>query len=192
MATRALSCNVYNRSIHAGKKFSPDGSWVSVGQFKSIFRKSRGRILYSINKLERNGIIDKFNFGKSGILEVSSLADCLYKSAIHPRFFAETLYVMAEHAALLSPCMKAVRLKMMSEPNLKKARDDKKIDTRMLLGIDFKTFAHTPPQKKPEILVDLGILVLKNNAALPNIPEIDPLAEYLPPPPTDDDMFCPE
>lgn len=166
---------VYKYTAGAEKPFLPNGNAYSLFHFQRAFSQLGGKIRLSESLLQQYGLKPKVYLGRQLLFDIDHVATYLYDNAIHPRFFAEALHVIASHSTMLDRLVERIQLR-----NLRRDQIATTLNLGMIartdLGENFEVFETKPIKERLEILEKLGVLVLKPGASLPTAPASAPPA----------------
>src|SRR3989339_432471 len=152
----------------AKKAFFPNGHAISIGEMQETLKNLKGKIALSFDLLRSYGLLQKVTLGELELeyFNPKKLGSYLWDNAISPVLFAEALHLVASKSASLSSCTKAVRLLSLKRGKLSEALAMGKI-LRSEIGSNFEDFPRLTTERKMEILVLLGVIVLNPGTALP-------------------------
>ena len=152
----------------AKKVFFPDGRMISVREMQDTLKSLKGKIALSFDLLRTYGLVAKVTLGEQELeyFNPKKLGSYLWDNAINPAFFAEAVHLVASRSASLSSCIKTVRLLSLKREKLAEVFARGEI-SRSEIGSNFEGFPRLTTERKMEILVSLGVIILNPGTTLP-------------------------
>lgn len=171
MKTHALGNSfhiVWKYTLRAAKRLFPNGPEVTIRDFQDTLKRQKRKLETSFDLIDRYGLSPKVYLGNTQVTTRTDIATYLYDNAIHPRFFAEALHLIASKAKELETHVCRVQLRNLRRDSMGNAFKQRKIK-EYDIGRNFMLFSKKPFQRKLEILENLGVLVLNPGSSLPTL-----------------------